>query len=246
MDTQFEDVDHVDEERVALQEDVSAERDEVMDTQFEDDDHVDLLNASVNYIASEREPQTTTDDLDGTINDDSPILETPGIQETLVAEEPLSTSVVEEEPVTYTLLPTGSKFGKPIVVGSDGYAYSMLKELKNGGHVWRCSQRGKIHKCQAKVTSLGHKYQRNTTLHVHPADPSLLYKKELSAKIKAQTSQHVYQSERDIATTSLDDRGQHQNLPEAVNLTSTANCQLLRPPTLSDFNFKSQQRVSTV
>ena len=56
MDTQFEDVEHVDEERVALQEDVSAERDEVMDTQFEDDDHVDLLNASVNYNASEREP----------------------------------------------------------------------------------------------------------------------------------------------------------------------------------------------
>ncbi|KAH3739784.1 hypothetical protein DPMN_046472 [Dreissena polymorpha] len=125
MDTQFEDVDHMDEERVALQEDVSAERDEVMDTQFEDDDHVDLLNASVNYNASERKPQTTTDDLDGTINDDSPILETPEIQETPVAEEPLSTSVVEEEPVTYTLLPTGSKLGKPIVVGSDGYAYSM-------------------------------------------------------------------------------------------------------------------------
>ncbi|KAH3808167.1 hypothetical protein DPMN_136518 [Dreissena polymorpha] len=228
MDTQFEDVDHVDEERVALQEDVSAERDEVMDTQFEDDDHVDLLNASVNYNASEREPQTTTDDLDGIINDDSPILETPEIQETLVAEEPLSTSVVEKEPVTYTLLPTGSKFGKPIVVGSDGYAYSMLK---NGGHVWRCSQIGKLHKCQAKVTSLGDKYQKNTTLHVYPADPSLLYKKELSAKIKAHGSQHVYQSARDIATTSLNDRGQRPNLPKVVNLTRTANRQrqLLRP-----------------
>ncbi|KAH3692763.1 hypothetical protein DPMN_194515 [Dreissena polymorpha] len=44
------------EERVALQEDVSAEREEeVIDTQL-DNDHVDPLNASVNYNEPEPEP----------------------------------------------------------------------------------------------------------------------------------------------------------------------------------------------
>lgn len=185
-------------------------------------------------------PETITDDaLEGSVcvpTDPEPQTE---IVEDTADFGPLSTSFIEDQPVTYTLLPTGTKKGGPLVVSSDGYAYSHLKTLKKGGIVWRCNKRSKMHPCQAKLTSYGDEYRRGPTTHTHEPDPSLLYKKQLVTKVKSEASQHIFHSARDIVKTAMSDKGQRPKITSANSLQRTANRQRerMRPknPTNLDF-----------
>jgi hypothetical protein len=73
---------------------------------------------------------------------------------------PLSTSIIEDQPVRFTQQPTCTKNGRPLVVSSDGHAYSHLKTLEKGGIVRQCNICRKVLPCLAKLTSSGDDYRR--------------------------------------------------------------------------------------
>ncbi|KAH3842524.1 hypothetical protein DPMN_116020 [Dreissena polymorpha] len=55
----------------------------------------------------------------------------PETVETDIGDESLSTTVVEEQAVTFEVIEIGSKKGKPLLVVSDGFRYSVKKTQKN-------------------------------------------------------------------------------------------------------------------
>ena len=92
------------------------------------DDDTEDLDASFNVDVPEPRQEPPADDnteLNESFNIDGSFQQPAEIQETSLDDGPLSTSIVEERPTTYQLLPTGSKFGGPLVVSSEGYSYCL-------------------------------------------------------------------------------------------------------------------------
>ena len=139
-------------------------------------------------------------------------------------------------PVTYSYLESGSKKGRPLVVSSDGYAYSKRREAR-GGVVFRCTSR--THKdCSATITvflqpSGERTFIRNDVEHDHPVS---MYAFRREAYVMAKQDALAYSTvstsdvrRRAVSTCLPDEEDRHIINAENLNRTIQRTRQLMRP-----------------
>ncbi|XP_053383990.1 uncharacterized protein LOC123535774 isoform X2 [Mercenaria mercenaria] len=154
--------------------------------------------------------------------------------------EPLSTTVLEEEPVCYDLYEQGSKRGKPLLAGSDGFRYYVKKTLKSSV-LWTCSARSAKVKCYATVVQKGGEYTRGSNSHQHAPEPSLSQKVKLNLQAKNEAQRHVYQSVPEIVSKALKEHLPPNQpgmpVPESVDRSANRYRSKFRPAEPKDLEF---------
>ncbi|XP_060574759.1 uncharacterized protein LOC132732364 [Ruditapes philippinarum] len=176
-------------------------------------------------------------------NIDRSILIESETNETSQPDEVLSTSVIghEQETVTFEVFPEGSKRGKPLLVSSDGFRYSVKKNQKKSV-LWICSSRSLKVRCYATVIQKGSEFVRGHTSHQHGPKVSLKEKISVSVQVKTSASANPYKSATEISTEIRDNSilPEQPGLPLASSLARKANryrC-TLRPAEPKDLQFE--------
>ena len=67
--------------------------------------------------------------------------------------DPAEVSVCNSDEVSYTILEKGTELGKPLLVESRGYSYSVKRRYKKSTE-WRCTVRNSKVKCGATMKQL--------------------------------------------------------------------------------------------
>ncbi|KAH3781811.1 hypothetical protein DPMN_159718 [Dreissena polymorpha] len=111
------------------------------------------------------------------INQDSETVETD------IGDESLSTTAIEEQTVTFEVIEIGSKRGKPLLVGSDGFRYYVKKTQKNSV-LWACSLRSSKCPCYATMIQKGTDFVRGPNNHQHGPEASIDKKIRIGVKVK--------------------------------------------------------------
>ncbi|KAH3798136.1 hypothetical protein DPMN_151726 [Dreissena polymorpha] len=110
--------------------------------------------------ATEIDPLVVPFNVDGTINEE---LET---EEDNIQPEPLLTTVLEETEVVFKVCEEGTKKGKPLLVGSDGFRYFQKKTQKKSVF-WSCSVTSAKCRCYASVIQKGNVFASGPQQHSH-------------------------------------------------------------------------------
>ena len=97
-----------------------------------------------------------------------------------------------EEATTYEIIEKGTQLGKPKLVSSDGFGYTVKKGGKKGVTAWRCSVRSKNQTCHATVVQMGDTFTPGPREHCHPCDPGLLINTKLKARVKADALGNIF------------------------------------------------------
>ena len=86
-------------------------------------------------------------------------------------------------PVTYTVLQKASQRGKPLLVESTGYSYTIKRQNKTSTE-WRCSVRNKAVKCGATIKQTNvSTFLKGPIEHCHEYIPELLTTTKVKAKV---------------------------------------------------------------
>ncbi|XP_033733580.1 uncharacterized protein LOC117322752 [Pecten maximus] len=64
--------------------------------------------------------------------------------------EPAEDSILDDQPTTYEVLAKGTTRGKPLLVSSDGYTYT-VKRTNKSTTIWTCSLRSKVIHCYVRT-----------------------------------------------------------------------------------------------
>ncbi|XP_021362634.1 uncharacterized protein LOC110456308 [Mizuhopecten yessoensis] len=94
----------------------------------------------------------------------------------------LDDSLQEATPLVYTVLPTGSKRGGPLLTSSDGFSYG-VKYAGKRTTKWTCSIRSRTLRCHAIVHQIGDAFTRGEQPHVHAGDLKLDHRAKMSVKV---------------------------------------------------------------
>ena len=197
------------------------------------------------------EISTTEPTLDASVNGDlirpfnihdRSIHAAPEPTETPLPDEELSTSLISApEGVTYTVFPEGSKKGKPLLVSSDGFRYSIKKHNNRSNSVtWICSSRSTKISCYASVVQKGAEFKKMKDHH-HAPDISLQEKVTANQNTKKKARANPFMSATAIGQEVRQDTiAAHQpKIPLVASLARAANryrCKL-RPAEPTDLNF---------
>ena len=110
-----------------------------------------------------------------------------------------------DRPTTYEIIEKGTQLGKPKLVSSAGFGYTMKKGGKKGGTAWRCSVRTKKLTCHATVIQMGDTFTRGPREHCHPCDPGLLINTKLKARVKADALGNIFVGAGALTEKAIDD-----------------------------------------
>ena len=80
---------------------------------------------------------------------------------------------VRDVHITYEVVEGGTIRGKPMLVESSGYTYT-IKRIRGPTTEWWCTIRGKALRCHATVRQRGDAFTKGRHDHIHPADPGAL------------------------------------------------------------------------
>ena len=107
----------------------------------------------------------------------------------------LETGPTEPEPVTYSILETGSYRGKRLLMSSDGDGFGIRSY--NGGDTirWRCN----MPSCKAHVIQKGDTFNLQQHNHNHTPDPKLKLKRDMITEAKVRAVDNIDQSAESIA-----------------------------------------------
>ena len=111
-----------------------------------------------------------------------------------------------EEATTYEIIEKGTKLGKPKLVSSEGFGFTMKKGGKKGGTAWRCSVRSKNRTCHATIVQMGDTFTPGPREHCHPCDPGLLINTKLKARVKADALSNIFVSFRLLLFCLISDK----------------------------------------
>ncbi|KAJ8321492.1 hypothetical protein KUTeg_000956 [Tegillarca granosa] len=161
-----------------------------------------------------------------------------------VIDQRLDDIAPETSPVSYQVLDTGSKRGKPKLVDSHGYTYTVNKETNAGKIYWWCSVRGKHKRCPATVLQTTDTYQPGVHPHSHPGVPGIQSAANIEEQVKSAAVADVFRSASEIVEEVLaeivDLREPEGARPKIPNLVRNANRarQRLRPPEPQNLDFE--------
>ena len=121
--------------------------------------------------------------------------------------------------VEYSIIPNGSKNGRPLLVESDQFQYHI--DRQRGTRVyWRCSSRHSTG-CLATVVQLGNKFSRGRHEHIHPGVPGIFVAKQVRANVIDKCVKDVFRSAFEIV---------EEELHTAVNASFEGPCTALAGP----------------
>ena len=190
---------------------------------------------------------TTIIDINSSFTVDLPIDPVIPVQENSIENEPLlQENLTDDRPVTYEIIPGGTKRGKPQLHSSAGYMYTIRKASETVTY-WTCSIRQKNNKCPASVIQRGTYFRAGEQAHNHPATPGLLSATTVSVAVKERCERDHFTSAAQIVEEELTSYKQahphaHQ-LPKLRSLVKQGNRhrQSHRPhhPTTLDFEIMS-------
>ena len=134
---------------------------------------------------------------------------------------------VRDVHITYEVVEGGTIRGKPMLVESSGYTYT-IKRIRGPTTEWWCTIRGKALRCHATVRQRGDAFTKGRHDHIHPADPGALKTTKVKVSVKSQAAQDIFKSAATIVQDTLNDEVQHvdpeplPSLPAPANLIRTA------------------------
>ncbi|XP_050734848.1 uncharacterized protein LOC127007680 [Eriocheir sinensis] len=149
------------------------------------------------------------------------------VHEKSIENKPLSKeNLTDNQPVTWEVVPGGTKRGKPRLHSSDGHTYTIRKGTESVTY-WTCSIRQKDNKCRASVVQRGVTFKPGQHTHSHPATPGLLAATTVSVAVKKRCAQDYFTSatqivEEELATYKHDHPNAHQ-LPKQSSLIKQGN-----------------------
>ncbi|CAC5405260.1 unnamed protein product [Mytilus coruscus] len=129
-----------------------------------------------------------------------------------------SDSFIEDRPVTFEVVNSGTTRNAKKLVSSDGYSYT-VKNATSRTINWRCSVRNKTISCKATVAQRGQNFIRGVKPHIHPNDPGVVKKTKIRAEVMTEAAAHAYKSAGDIVKEKM-----HNNISsEDFNLINPNN-----------------------
>lgn len=166
-------------------------------------------------------------DLNSSFTVDLPIDQVIPVQEISLENEPLiEENLTDNQPVTFEIVPGGTKRGKPRLHGSDGYMYTIRKETESVTY-WTCAIRQKNNKCPASVIQRGANFKAGQHTHSHPPTPGLLSATAVSVAVKNRCAHDNFTSAAQIAEEELASyKEAHSNahqLPKLISLVKQGN-----------------------
>ena len=119
----------------------------------------------------------------------------------------------EHEPVTYSILETGSVTGKRLLMSSDGHGFR-IRSYGVSTARWDCN----VSSCKAYVSQRGDTFTLQQRAHYHTPDPKLKLKRDMIAEAKVRAVVNIDQSAESIAEEIC------SKVPkEAVNAAKTSD-----------------------
>ena len=114
----------------------------------------------------------------------------PQLDESSLLSDPQAGDVSVRE-LQYEIVDASSKRGKPKLVDTCGYSYT-LKYEGSDFTTWTCSVRNKNVTCRASVRQHGNAFWRNSTDHTHPPVPGTDVAHRVSAQVKAAAADNLF------------------------------------------------------
>jgi len=132
----------------------------------------------------------------------------------------------------YSILPNGSKNGRPLLVESDQFQYHI--DRQRGTRVyWCCSSRHSTG-CLATVVQLGNKFSHGHHEHIHPGVPGVFVAKQVRANVIDKCVKDVFRSAFETV---------EEELHTAVNASYEGSCTALAGP-LNLAQYRNRARES--
>lgn len=137
-------------------------------------------------------------------------------------------NVGDQDTITYSIVEEGTKRGRNLLLDSHGFSYSVKvdKRCKGSKITWRCTSRGKIGPCQAKVTQDGDIYVPSLHSHNHPAKPGREQFLKTSAEVKKRGKNELFRSALtivEVMTSNISPDPLPSSLPNPHNLARSVN-----------------------
>ena len=107
-------------------------------------------------------------------------------------DEPPARDLMAERPTTNEVIEKRMQLGKPKLITSAGFGYTMKKGGKKGGTAWRCSVRTKKITCHATIIQMGDTFTPGPQEHCHPCDPGLLINTKLKGRVKVYAFGNIF------------------------------------------------------
>ncbi|XP_033746946.1 uncharacterized protein LOC117332171 [Pecten maximus] len=139
--------------------------------------------------------------------------------------EPAEDSILDDQPTTYEVLAKGTTRGKPLLVSSDGYTYT-VKRTNKSTTIWTCSIRSKNIRCYASIVAKGTQFNRGPQEHVHPPEPRKTAKAKVTMKAKQVAEDNLFRASMTIVESTITEEleAQHRFLaPKRSNLKRVVN-----------------------
>ncbi|XP_069189921.1 uncharacterized protein [Procambarus clarkii] len=170
--------------------------------------------------------EEVTSKYDASFTVDLPIENAAVVQDTSIRDELIPSTLSQDVPLTWEIIPTGTRRGKPRLHNSHGYTYTIRKETDFATYWW-CSIRQKSNRCFATVIQHGKDFKQGANCHNHLGDPGALATTKVTVAAKERCKANPLISAASVVEEELMSfKETHINahqLPNPANIVRTAN-----------------------
>ncbi|XP_050397150.1 uncharacterized protein LOC126815510 isoform X2 [Patella vulgata] len=130
----------------------------------------------------------------------------------------------KDEDIEYTIIEMGTQQGRPMLVDSIGYCYTMRKKTDLCVRWW-CSLRNRHGRCPGSVAQRGESFKRGSIKHTHDPKPGLLTAKLVVAEARAQANNDFVTPISEVVERAMSVKGTEDEsiLPKQSNLKRMIN-----------------------
>ncbi|XP_077863518.1 uncharacterized protein LOC144347426, partial [Saccoglossus kowalevskii] len=154
----------------------------------------------------------------------------------------IDTEISDE--ITYEIIEGVSQRSSKILFDSLGFRYTIKSGARKNGNLWRCCIRNKAMVCKATVEQIGDVFTRSMTNHIHPAEPGIKTKIQVTKKVHQKAKENIFQSApaiiEEVMLAELRPEDPASSRPNPSNLARSSNYQRQkeRPAEPTDLDFE--------
>ena len=211
----------------------------------EDQPSADEMQAAVDNWIEEQPQQEERMDVDEDSHDgihEIPFEEPIQVEESNIADLTPHPCPHFEAELNYQIIGESSQRGKPKLVDSNGFAYTVKRTTKAATH-WRCTVRNKSINCKATVTQVCDTFASGPAPHSHPPLAGTAISSKISAEVKKKAADDVFRPASELVEEAIKNHVPQDapvTLPAPHNLARQGNRrrQKLRPEDPRDLDFE--------